>query len=112
MNRESLLGACRRARVFARDIGGLVRLHLGDHGLTVVADLGPTGDSRTKLAADTPAGTELQIGFNADFLIDALTALDTADVSLKFNGASQPGLIDLVDVQPFVHAIMPVQIGR
>jgi DNA polymerase-3 subunit beta len=111
VNRSELLGACRRARVFARDMGGLVRLHLGDdQRLIVVADLGEEGDSRTTLPVGHHEGAPLEIGFNADFLIEALGALDTKDVSLKFNGAEQPGLIDLVGVQPFVHAIMPMQI--
>jgi len=111
VNRGELLGACRRAKVFARDMGGLVRLHLGDdQRLIVVADLGEEGDSRTTLPVGNHEGAPLEIGFNADFLIEALGALDTKDVSLKFNGAEQPGLIDLVGVQPFVHAIMPMQI--
>ena len=113
LDRLALLGACRRAKVFARDIGGLVRLRLGDHGLIVAADLGPEGESATSLPVDAPQATELQIGFNADYLIDALTALDTAAVSLKLNSARQPGVIDLVDAagaQAFVHAIMPMQI--
>ncbi len=107
VERQALLQACQRARVFARDLGGQVRLHLDADGLTLQAASAAGDAGSTALPVLSHQGDALEIAFCVDFLIDALQALDAPQVGLKFNGARQPGVIDLA-AQPFVHTVMPL----
>ena len=112
LERAALLHACQRARIFARDVGGLVRLHLDDAGLTVTAESTTGGDGSTVVPVVSHQGPALDIAFRVDFLIEALAALDTSLVGLRFNSALQPGVIGLADVDAFVHVVMPMEVGR
>ncbi len=112
LERTALLHACQRARIFARDVGGLVRLHLDDAGLTVTAESTTGGDGSTVVPVVSHQGPALDIAFRVDFLIEALAALDTSLVGLRFNSALQPGVIGVADVDAFVHVVMPMEAGR
>ncbi|HOU12761.1 MAG TPA: DNA polymerase III subunit beta [Anaerolineae bacterium] len=110
LERAAVLHACQRARIFARDVGGLVRLHLDDAGLTVTAESDTGGNGSTVVPVVTHQGPALDIAFRVDFLIEALAALDTSLVGLRFNNALQPGVIGLADVDSYVHVVMPMQL--
>ncbi len=109
VERAAVLHACQRARVFARDVGGMVRLHLDAAGLTVTAESTTGGAGSTVVPLVSQQGPGLDIAFQVNFLIEALTALDTALVGLRFNSARQPGLIGLTNADSFVHAMMPME---
>ncbi len=110
LERAAVLHACQRARIFTRDVGGMVRLHLDDTGLTVTAESATGGDGSTVVPVVNQQGPALDIAFRVDFLIEALAALDTSLVGLRFNSALQPGVIGLADVDAFVHVVMPMQL--
>ena len=112
VERAAVLHACQRARIFARDVGGLVRLHLDDAGLMVTAESATGGEGSTVVPLVDQQGPALDIAFQVGFLIEALAALDTSLVSLRFNSARQPGVIGLTNADTFVHAVMPMEMGR
>jgi len=112
LERAAVLHACQRARIFARDVGGMVRLHLDDTGLAVTAESTTGGEGSTVIPLVSQQGPALDIAFQVDFLIQALAALDTSLVGLRFNSARQPGVIGLTNADTFVHAVMPMDGGR
>jgi len=112
MERAAVLHACQRARIFAREVGGMVRLHLNDTGLTVTAESATGGEGSTVVPLVDQQGPALDIAFQVGFLIEALAALDTSLVGLRFNSALQPGVIGLTNADTFVHAVMPMEAGR
>ncbi len=55
-------------------------------------------------------GNELEIGFNAKYLLDALKATESEKVKLNFNGAISPMLITPVENDEFTYMVMPMRL--
>jgi len=110
VDRDNLLLAVRLAYLFNRDAANITTLVIGDNRLVVSGVGVETGDSRTELPAIIE-GEPLAIAFNAQFLIDALSAMDAGDVRMGFVGDSKPGKLDQEHV-PAVYVIMPMGLHR
>ena len=53
-------------------------------------------------------GTDLEIGFNPTFLIEALRVVDADDISLELTAPNRPGLLRAGEA--FTYVIMPVNL--
>lgn len=117
LNTTDLLQAARMAFIFARDAANIVRLQIipGEDGelgrLIIAATSSEYGDNVSELDAAVE-GAPQEIAFNARYLIDALSVIDTAQVVLETRDPSSPGVIRPVGGSDFVHVIMPMYITR
>lgn len=105
----ALLREAKTASVLARDAANPVRLRIGDGQLTLVAQTAEVGDDEAPLAASV-TGDDMQIAFNARYVLDALGVLDSEEVQLSFNGAHSPGVIRPVGRDDYLCIIMPVRV--
>jgi DNA polymerase-3 subunit beta len=105
----SLLREARTASVLARDAANPVRMRVGGGTLTLVAQTAEVGDDEAPLEA-TVNGEDVQIAFNARYVLDALGVLDCEDVQLAFNGSLSPGVIRPVGRDDYLCIIMPVRV--
>jgi DNA polymerase-3 subunit beta len=106
---ETLLKGAKTASVLARDAANPVRLHVADQTLTLRSQTAEVGDSEAPLTAAV-TGDEVQIAFNAKYMLDALQVLDSDEVQLSFNGALQPGVIRPAGRDDYLCIIMPVRV--
>ena len=106
---DSLLKSAKTASVLARDAANPVRLHVADSTLTLMAQTAEVGDSEAPLTASV-TGDDLQIAFNAKYMLDALAVLDSDTVQLSFNGSLQPGVIRPAGRDDYLCIIMPVRV--
>jgi len=90
--------------------GFSVRLRIGEGTLTLLAQTAEVGDDEAPLSA-TVKGDDVQIAFNARYMLDALSALDSDEVILSFNGSLQPGVIRPVGSDDYLCIIMPVRVA-
>jgi DNA polymerase III subunit beta len=111
VGREEILQACKRAAIFARDVANIVSVKVDDGELIVAADSAESGQGSTRLAASVEGGG-LEIAFNVRFLIDVFSALDTPQVALELNSATNPGVIRAIGDDAFIHVVMPMHLGR
>jgi DNA polymerase III subunit beta len=111
VGREEILQACKRAAIFARDVANIITLRVDEGELTVAADSAESGQGSTRLMASVE-GNGLEIAFNVRFLIDVFSALDTPQVSLELNTATNPGVIKAIGDEAFIHVVMPMHLGR
>ncbi len=109
--REEILQACKRAAIFARDVANIVTMTIEPGEVTVSADSAESGQGSTRLMANVEGGG-LEIAFNVRFLIDVLSALDTPQIALELNSATNPGVIRAVGDDAFVHVVMPMHLGH
>jgi DNA polymerase-3 subunit beta len=105
----SLLREAKTASVLARDAANPVRLRVGDNTLTLVAQTAEVGDDEAPLSANVN-GDDVQIAFNARYVLDALSVLDSDEVQLSFNGSLQPGVIRPSGRDDYLCIIMPVRV--
>ena len=114
---EDFLKAARMALIFARDASNIVRVQVipdGDAGVGRVilsATSSEHGDNVSELDA-TIEGDPIEIAFNARYLLDALSVIDSAQVSLETRDPQSPGVLRPVGGGEFVHIIMPMHIAQ
>ena len=113
------LKAVRVAYLFARESANIVRLQItpgqADRPgvLTLTATSQEYGDNLSEVEA-LVEGESMEIAFNARYLIDVLSVIDTPQVALETTRPGAPGVIRPVGTGPeeFTHVIMPMHISR
>jgi DNA polymerase-3 subunit beta len=114
---EDLLKAVKVAFLFARDSANIIRLHvipgseLSPGQLVITATSAELGDNVTELDASIE-GDEVEIAFNARYLIDALSVIGTSETILDTSTPSSPGVLRPVDDDGFLCVVMPMHITR
>ena len=117
VNTQDLLKAIRVAFLFARDAANIVRLNIIPNGGTesgrvvISATSAELGDNVNELEASIE-GEPIEIAFNAKYLIDVLSVIDAAQVSVETTTPSSPGVFKPVGSSDFIHVIMPMHIAR
>jgi DNA polymerase-3 subunit beta len=104
-----LLHSARTAAVLARDASNPVKLRAGHGELELLAQAAEVGDHDAPLPASVE-GEEVQVAFNARYLLDALQAIDGDDVELSLNGPLQPAVVRAQGHEDYLCVIMPVRV--
>ena len=114
----TLLRACKRAEIFARESNYSARVIVkppkaaNEPGeIMIVGKSAERGDSEGMIDAAVE-GEPLEAAFNIRYMIDVLNALSSERVILESNGAAHAGVIRSEDREDFVAVIMPMSIGR
>ncbi|HSJ58073.1 MAG TPA: DNA polymerase III subunit beta [Anaerolineae bacterium] len=114
---QELLKAVRVAFLFARDAANIVRFHAVPGGeltpgqMIITGTSAEFGDNVSEIDA-TVDGDEIEIAFNARYMIDALQVMGTPEVALETTTPSSPGVLRPVGGENFVCVIMPMHITR
>lgn len=114
---SKLLSAVKIASFFARDAANVLRFQIapGVQGvggkLTVTATSAELGDNVGEIEAAVE-GAAIEIAFNARYLMEVLSVINTPQVMLETSNPSSPGVIKPVGDDTFVHVIMPMHIAR
>ena len=106
LDTASFLKAARVSHLFARDSANIIKLEI-----TPIATSAELGDNVADLDASIE-GDPLEIAFNAKYLIDVLSIIETPQVALETTAASSPGVIRPLGDDQFTHVIMPMHISR
>jgi DNA polymerase-3 subunit beta len=114
---SDFLKAAKTANIFARDAANIVRLEIVPGGelapgrITLTATSAEVGDNVGEIDA-VIEGEEVEIAFNAKYLIDVLSVVDAAQIALETTTTSSPGVIKPIGSEDFTHVIMPMHISR
>jgi DNA polymerase-3 subunit beta len=84
-----------------------VRLAFSKKGLVLSSRSPESGEATVNFPCKFE-GSDVEIGFNPTFLIEALRVVDSDDISLELTAANRPGL--LKGGQDFLYVIMPVNL--
>jgi DNA polymerase-3 subunit beta len=93
IDRMEFLGSLRRIAIYANKTTHQVRLKLTGSELMISAeDLDFSNEANERLSCDHD-GEDIEIGFNAKFLVEMLNNLSCKEVSMKFSAPNRAGLI-------------------
>ena len=112
---EELLKSVKVAFLFARDAANIIRFRmvpgteLTPGQVIVTGTSAEFGDNVSELDA-TIEGEEVEIAFNARYMIDALSVVGTSEVALETSTSSSPGVLRPVGGGDFLCVIMPMHI--
>ena len=101
------LSAVRRASLLTTEDSKGVRLAFSKNGLKLTSRSPESGEAEVNFACKYEGG-EVEIGFNPQFLTEALRVVDSDEITLELTAPNRPGL--LKGGQNFLYVIMPVNL--
>ena len=106
---ESLVRALRRVALLSAEHSRAVRLELAEGKLQLSSKTPDLGEAQEEIDVDY-AGPSIQIGFNARYLLDCLTALGAKEVRLGFRDGGSPVEVRPADDLESVAVVMPMRL--
>jgi DNA polymerase-3 subunit beta len=109
--RDAFATAVRRVSLLSSERSRAVRVLLDKGQVDLVASSPELGEARETLTADYE-GSPVEIGFNAQYLLDFLTAAGTEAVSLELKDADSQGLLQPKGESPtdYRYIVMPMRL--
>ncbi len=118
LDTNNFLKAVRVSHLFARDSANIVKLEINPSGdelmngrVTLVATSAELGDNVADIDASIE-GNQIEIAFNAKYLMDVLSIIDSPQVALETSAPASPGVLRPIGDEKFTHVIMPMHISR
>jgi DNA polymerase-3 subunit beta len=108
-DKSTLLDAVKRIKVMSNEKSNGVRAEITAQGVTITANHPSLGDAREKILGQYD-GKEIEIGFNAKYLLETLTTFDDGDITIEINNELSPVLIKSVQHPNYLGVIMPLKL--
>ncbi len=117
IDRTDFLGSLRRIAIYANKSTNQVRLKVNTSGDMLVSaeDVDFSNEADEKLRCDFASEADMEIGFNAKFLIESLNNLHSSKVTFKLSEPNRAGLLMPSEVDPdedILMLIMPVMLNN
>jgi DNA polymerase-3 subunit beta len=107
---ERLLAAVRRVAITARDSANVVRLQATGDTLTLASNTPEYGRSEEKLTVDAE-GETVATAFNARYLLDCLSVLESDQLTLELTGPLSPGALRPAAQTEYTYVLAPVRVA-
>jgi DNA polymerase-3 subunit beta len=115
ISRTDLLGSLKRIAIYANKTTHQVRIKITGSELQVSAeDLDFSNEANERLSCEHE-GEDIEIGFNAKFIIEMLSNLDTDQVKLNMSAPNKAGVILPVEKdkdEDILMLVMPVMLNQ
>ncbi len=115
VSRTDFQNSLKRIAIYANKTTNQVILNINDGSLTISAQDLDFSNEATEQLACTYDGDQLDIGFNAKFLIEMLGVLESDEVKMELATASRAGIllpVDEVDGEEILMLVMPVMLSN
>ncbi|MBS0589363.1 MAG: DNA polymerase III subunit beta [Proteobacteria bacterium] len=109
VEREALRGALQRAAILSNEKYRGVKLEVSPNKLRVIAHNPEQEEAVEEIEAKTSV-TELSVGFNVNYLLDALNALGGEEVLMCLRDGNSSCLLRLPESELARHVIMPLRL--
>lgn len=112
---KNLLDAFERVALFAKenkakDRKSPVKMKIGIDGV-VLSCVSDTGDAKESINSIVE-GSDLEIGFNPRYFIEALKAIDDQEITVEFTSSISPVLIKPVVSNEFIYVVLPIKLKQ
>jgi DNA polymerase-3 subunit beta len=109
LDRETLNAALKRVSLLAHEKSRGVKLSLGNGVLMISSSNPDMGEARDEMDVDY-RGEQIDIGFNAKYLLDCLSIMKCEKIRLSFRDRVSPGILREADQGNHTYVIMPMRI--
>lgn len=114
VNRADLLNTLRRVMIFSNKTTHQVTLKINGNALTIMAqDLDFNNEAKENLDCQY-TGEDMEIGFNARFLLEMLNAMDNEEVKMELSTPSRAGILlptEAEEGEDLLMLVMPVMLS-
>jgi len=115
IDRNEFLSSLKRIAIYANKTTHQVRLKITGSELQISAeDLDFSNEANERLSCEHD-GEDIEIGFNARFLIEMLSNLESKEIELQLSASNKAGLIipkDKNDAEDILMLVMPVMLSN
>ncbi len=108
-DRESLRQSLQRAAILSNEKYRGIRLELGDGMLRIQANNPDQEEARDEVEVEY-GGEAMEVGFNVNYLLDALAALESETVEVGFVDPNSSCLISAPDAGGSRYVVMPMRL--
>lgn len=109
-NRAELAAVIRRVAIVASDQTHRVRLSFGPERLALAVQTPDLGEAEDELSVSYE-GTPLEIGFNAQYLLEVLRYIESEDVRVSMSAPERPATFEPVgDETDYMCLVMPLRL--
>jgi DNA polymerase-3 subunit beta len=109
IDKNSFTHALQRASILSNEKYRGVRLEAGGNSVKIIAHNPQHEEAVEELEAELNFD-QIAIGFNVNYLLDALTALDSDAITLELKDANSSCLITVKDDKSNRHVVMPLKL--
>lgn len=109
VEREALLDAIKRVRIFASDVNA-IRMHISTDSVKLSASDRNQGDASEEIDAQF-AGEPLDIAFNHDYLAAGVEACKGEHVTISTINSQKPAIVRGVGNDDYLYLLMPVRMS-
>lgn len=109
LNRTQLLQVLQRIAILSNEKIRGSRLVLTNQNLSISSNNNEQEEASEDMEIDYH-GSELDIGFNVNYLMDGLSSLDTETIIFSFGDSSSSVLITIPENEEFKYVVMPMRI--
>jgi len=110
---ENLTSSLKRVSIFSNSLTKQVKLDISADNLHISAeDVETGGEAEEEIKVDY-SGDEMSIGFNANYLLDALRQVDCEEAKFSFGNSDSAGIIEPIEKsenEEFLMLLMPVRL--
>lgn len=109
LNRMDLMNSIERASLLSKEgKNNLIKFDIKENNL-VITSKSEEGNVKEEVVIEK-TGDDLEIGFNAKYVLDVLKAIEDEEVQMLFNTSISPCLIRPIKGDEFEYLILPVRI--
>ncbi len=110
VEKEQVLKAIKVAAIFAKNEANIVVLTTKKGVLNIKSQTKEIGSQENEIEGQIE-GDEIQIAFNAKFLLDALSNIPTSQIMMEFSGPLSASLIRPIGEEGLEFIVMPVRLS-
>lgn len=110
LNVGEFQNALKLANLFAKETGGTINLKIQKNNITVSSQATLVGEDVSTIPASSE-GPEVEISFNAKFLLDVLGVVTSSEIILGVTGKYTPAIIKPSNKDDFIYLLMPLKEG-
>lgn len=109
IDREAFRSALQRAAILSNEKYRGVKLEIEPGQMRIVAH-NPEQEEAVEEIEVEGADTKLAVGFNVNYLLEAINVLDGETIALKLKDANSSCLLKLPDSESNLHVVMPLRL--
>jgi DNA polymerase-3 subunit beta len=106
---QSFISAIDRASLLSIDRQNIVKLSLSANKIHVTSKSQEIGSASENVVSFRYSGNPLEVSFTSSYVIDAIRALGTEEVTILFNGEMKPFIIKSKDDANTIQLVLPVR---
>lgn len=109
VDKPTLLNAIRRIKIMSNEKSHGIRFHFKNNELVIAANNPGLGKAQERVDVQYD-GKEMEMGFNARYLIDAINVIEDEKVILEFNNELSPATVKSESAPEFLSIVMPLKL--